>query len=287
MGVPTRHVARSHRVLVKLQSSSFKNISPFVSSKMLTGLMSPIRGRAARYCHRIQTVRRLARLVIHLNNRACGGRAYGQVYFSGAVHYLTEALRGLAFASAIDSPASIEQRSRFLTPHCHGSYILNTLEFSNPGAFPWPVAEATRTSPYYSLQQFLGKLEYRTENVMTPDVFIWSWRACKYARTSVNVRSAWGEVAGGITPKAIASSIISLLECHLINLYRRGLAWLVIFPSCSSRPSAIPVFSKGSQKIKSKFSRNKRNGRLFFQTRYRESRVWPALVPSMKNWDLV
>lgn len=246
--------------------------------------MSPIRGRAKRYCRRLRKVRQLANLASYLSNRAQSRTAKRELYFSGSVYYLDEALRCLAFASSIYSSDKLDQRSRYWTNLGSAAYLLNILESSNPGAYPWPVYAVNPRKPFLSLNQFLDVFTYRSDGTLVPDAFIWAWKTCRHAKASTNVRLAWNDISYPISPHDICTWIDQLLECHLINLYRRGLAWLVIFPKSFQTPALLPLFTNGAERIRGKHSRYLDNGRIMSQNRYDDCREWPSLPPCMREW---
>lgn len=241
-----------------------------------SGLMTPLRGRAGRYCRRIERARDLARLVVSKSVLPRGFKGEYDFVFGGTVYYLRRALRELAFASAVGSSEKLEAQSRFLTAHHHGASILNSLEASNPGAFPWAVCPKSLDGGRLSLSDFVDGLRYRTDQCLTPDFFMWSWRACQYSLTSLNVAAAWRSLSKSISPADVGNALINLLECHIVCLYRRGMAWVVIFPESYEKPAVIAVFDRGGEKIRSPFSRYWENGRLMTRSRYRESQEWPA-----------
>lgn len=176
------------------------------------GLMSPTRGRVARYCGRINEVRKLAQIAIWLEMNPNPIGMTRAIAFSAAVYHLRSALRQLAFASALPTSDELEKICRYWTSHSHGSYILNMLEASNPGAFPRPIDVSTLYQPATSLQEFVDGLVFKNEQSLSDNSFMWAWRTCKYAENSLDVRSAWCSIANGIRPSHVARALLSLLD---------------------------------------------------------------------------
>lgn len=247
----------------------------------LIGLMTPIRGRAARYCRRIESVRDLANLVITKDAFSKDFKGERDYIFGATVYYLRRALRELAFASAVQSSENLEARSRYYTTHCHGSFILNSMEFSNPGAYPWPLTLSSINNSKLSLASYVAELEYRPNSCLTPEYFIWAWRVCNYSINCLNVGAAWRGLSEAIRPANVAEALLELLQCHMVSLYRRGVAWIVICPPASGRAAVIPVFDRGADRIRCPYSRYKEYGKIMHRYRYRESRDWPSLPPEI------
>jgi hypothetical protein len=89
------------------------------------------------------------------------------------------------------------------------------------------------------------------------------------------VAAAWRSLSKSIGPSDVAHALMKTLECHIVNLYRRGMAWIVIYPDSFIKPAVIPVFDRGANRIRSPFSRYWKDGMLWSTARFRECRKWP------------
>lgn len=247
-------------------------------------LMSPTRGRAARYCRRIESVRQFSKKVIEWDELSARCKKNRKVFFSSSVHCLRHALRSLAFASSVESQEELERRSRYYTTNCHGSFLLNIMECSNPGSYPWPITKTSLNNPCLSSASYIAALEPRQDSSLTTEAFIWSWRICAYSINSLDTQREWTSIAGPVRPRHIAYALSDLLECHVVSLYRRGYAWVVLLPRTRGIAAVIPIFNRGLETFRSRQSRIRERRGIVSKFQYRESDDWPNVPPQIMNW---
>lgn len=249
-----------------------------------TGSMCPIRGRVLRYCHRLRLIRNLAHSAIHYDSTSKQSKEDADISLGLAVHCMRHALRHLAFASAVNNTEQLEGLSRFYTTHNYGAHILNMMEMHNPGAYPYPLHRHSVSNPKASLNEYISALQTRRQSCLTPKAFIWSWKVCCLAVNSLNIPKVWHSYSSGIRPRHIAFALLSLLDCFVVNLYRRGFAWIVMAPTSGDAPAVIPLFNRSDSRLIDPSLRRTEFGKTYCRHRYYDPRDWPQPPPELINW---